>query len=159
VQEELYIHGKLMIVDDKTVICGSANLNDRSQLGTHDSELAIVMADTKILPSTMDGKTYEAGYHAATLRRYLWREHLGLLRPQDMDASNDINAQPPEDGPNDPIEDESYEFVADPLSDELWEMWTSRATRNTQVFEELFHSDPANCSRCISRLTIRCCSN
>lgn len=33
VQEELYIHGKLLIVDDKTVICGSSNINDRSQLG------------------------------------------------------------------------------------------------------------------------------
>lgn len=29
VQEELYIHAKLLIVDDKTVICGSSNLNDR----------------------------------------------------------------------------------------------------------------------------------
>lgn len=29
VQEELYIHSKLLIVDDKTVICGSANINDR----------------------------------------------------------------------------------------------------------------------------------
>lgn len=29
VQEELYIHAKLCIVDDKTVICGSANINDR----------------------------------------------------------------------------------------------------------------------------------
>jgi len=29
VQEELYIHSKLCIVDDKTVICGSSNINDR----------------------------------------------------------------------------------------------------------------------------------
>ena len=29
VQEELYIHGKLLIVDDMTVICGSSNINDR----------------------------------------------------------------------------------------------------------------------------------
>jgi phospholipase D1/2 len=147
VQEELYIHGKVLIVDDKTVICGSSNINDRSQLGIHDSELSIVMTDTKTLPSKMAGKEYEAGYHAATLRRYLWREHLGLLHPQDLDASKDINAQPPEDGLNDPHEGETYEFVADPLSDEVWEMWTSRATRNTEVFEKLFHADPANCSK------------
>jgi len=38
IQEELYIHGKVLIVDDKTVICGSSNLNDRSQLGIHDSD-------------------------------------------------------------------------------------------------------------------------
>ena len=29
VQEELYIHGKVCIVDDKVVICGSSNINDR----------------------------------------------------------------------------------------------------------------------------------
>ena len=29
VQEELYIHGKLLIADDRTVICGSSNINDR----------------------------------------------------------------------------------------------------------------------------------
>ena len=29
VQEELYIHGKLCIVDDRIVICGSSNINDR----------------------------------------------------------------------------------------------------------------------------------
>lgn len=141
IQEELYIHGKVLIVDDKTVICGSSNLNDRSQLGIHDSELSIVMTDTKPLQSKMDGKPYEAGYHAATLRRYLWREHLGLLPPQDLDASEDPNAQPP-DVPNNPQENETYEFVADPLSDEVWDMWTSRASKNTEIFRQLFHADP-----------------
>lgn len=29
VQEELYVHGKVCIVDDRVVICGSANINDR----------------------------------------------------------------------------------------------------------------------------------
>lgn len=33
----LYIHSKLMIVDDKIGICGSANINDRSQEGYRDS--------------------------------------------------------------------------------------------------------------------------
>jgi phospholipase D1/2 len=141
IQEELYIHGKLLIVDDKTVICGSSNLNDRSQLGIHDSELSIVMTDTRTIQTTMNGQPYEAGYHAATLRRYLWREHLGLLPPQELDASKDPNAQPP-DVPVDPQENDTYHFVADPLSDELWEMWTTRATRNTEVFRQLFHADP-----------------
>jgi phospholipase D1/2 len=44
-----YIHSKLMIVDDRRVICGSANLNDRSQNGDHDSEIAILMGRS-ILP-------------------------------------------------------------------------------------------------------------
>lgn len=144
IQEELYIHGKVLIADDKTVICGSSNLNDRSQLGIHDSELSIVMTDAKPLPSKMGGQPYEAGHHAATLRRYLWREHLGLLPPQELDASKDPNAQPP-NVPNNPQKGDTFEFVADPLSDQVWDMWTSRATRNTEVFRQLFHADPDNC--------------
>ena len=144
IQEELYIHAKLLIADDRIVVCGSSNLNDRSQLGYHDSELSIVMEDTKTFQSTMDGQPFEAGWHAATLRRYLWREHLGLLPPQDLDATNDPNAQPPgDDSPNDVSDkDDSWKFVEDPLSDELWETWTGRATTNTLIFRQLFHADP-----------------
>ncbi|KAI8631907.1 phospholipase D/nuclease [Xylariaceae sp. FL1651] len=144
IQEELYIHAKLLIVDDRTVICGSSNLNDRSQEGYHDSELSIVMEDTDRIPSRMDGQPFEAGKHAATLRRYLWREHLGLLPPQEHDASHDPNAQPPgENSPNDIWDrDDSYKFVEDPLSDELWNQWTSSATTNTEIFRHLFHADP-----------------
>lgn len=149
IQEELYIHAKLLIVDDRIVICGSSNLNDRSQEGYHDSELSIVMEDTEKIESTMDGQPFEAGKHAATLRRYLWREHLGLLPPQDHDASGDPNAQPPgEDSPNDIWDrDESYKFVEDPMSDELWEQWTSNATTNTETFRHLFHADPDDHSK------------
>ncbi|TID26640.1 phospholipase D/nuclease [Venturia nashicola] len=143
-QEELYIHGKLLIVDDRTVICGSSNINDRSQLGFHDSELSIVMQDTKMLESTMDGQPYKAGHHAATMRRCLWREHLGLLPPQGLDGSKDPNAQPPGDGVNDNMEGEEYEFVADPLSDKVWEYWMKCADTNTEVFRDLFHADPDN---------------
>ncbi|KAI9833938.1 MAG: hypothetical protein M1819_003447 [Sarea resinae] len=142
VQEELYIHGKVLIVDDRIALCGSSNINDRSQLGFHDSELSIVMEDYNVLDSTMDGKPYKAGQHAATLRRMLWREHLGLLPAQSLDAKDDPNAQPPGDCPNDVQKDETYEFVADPLGDEVWDMWTGRATKNTEVFRYLFHADP-----------------
>ncbi|PNY23973.1 Phospholipase D1 [Tolypocladium capitatum] len=144
IQEELYVHAKLLIADDRVVICGSSNLNDRSQLGDHDSELSIVMEDTKRIQSTMDGKPFDAGYHAATLRRFLWREHMGLLPPQHIDARDDINAQPPSVKPENNIfdRDESYKFVEDPMSDELWSMWTGQADKNTDVFRHLFHADP-----------------
>jgi phospholipase D1/2 len=42
---ELYIHSKILIADDRIAIIGSANLNDRSQLGYHDSEIAVVIED------------------------------------------------------------------------------------------------------------------
>ncbi|KAL8855467.1 MAG: hypothetical protein Q9198_010843, partial [Flavoplaca austrocitrina] len=45
VSEELYVHSKVLIADDRVVICGSANLNDRSQNGDHDSEIAIIVED------------------------------------------------------------------------------------------------------------------
>lgn len=119
------------------------SINSQSQLGFHDSELTIVMEDTKPLESKMNGQPYRAGHHAATLRRMLWREHLGLLPAQPLNASEDPNAQPPNDCENHWFEgDEHDEFVTDPLDDKLWEMWTSRATTNTQVFRHLFHADP-----------------
>lgn len=144
IQEELYIHSKLLIADDRVVICGSSNLNDRSQMGNHDSELSIVMEDTRLVDSTMDGKPFKAGWHATTLRRYLWREHMGLLPAQDPDASGDVNAQPPgEDAPNNPWDKESsYKFVEDPLGEEMWAEWTGRATENSTIFRHLFHADP-----------------
>ena len=43
VTEIIYVHSKLMIVDDKRFIIGSANINDRSLLGCRDSEIAIIV--------------------------------------------------------------------------------------------------------------------
>lgn len=142
VQEELYIHGKVCIVDDRIAICGSANINDRSQLGFHDSELAIVVEDQDFIDSKMDGKPYKAGRLAATLRRQLWREHLGLLPSQDYDASTHPNAQPPDVCMNEIIEGPENDFVTDPLCDELWDTWTGQATVNTEVYRVLFRADP-----------------
>ena len=45
VSEIVYVHSKLMIVDDKIALIGSANINDRSLMGSRDSELAIVVED------------------------------------------------------------------------------------------------------------------
>ena len=101
------------------------------------------MQDTDAIDSRMNGQPYQAGRHAATLRRMLWREHLGLLPAQDLDASDEMNAMPPADGLNEWWSgDEWDQLVTDPLDDKLWDMWTSRATTNTDVFRHLFHADP-----------------
>ncbi|KAF2659568.1 phospholipase D/nuclease [Lophiostoma macrostomum CBS 122681] len=141
-QEELYIHAKVCIIDDRYVICGSSNINDRSQLGYHDSELTIVMNDRDKVETLMDGAPYQAGRHAYTLRSMLWREHLGLCPPQSLDANDDPNAQPPGDSPNDNMEGPEMDFVKDPLSDELWQDWRTKADTNTSIFRDLFHADP-----------------
>lgn len=78
VTEQLYIHAKVIIVDDRIALIGSANINERSMLGNRDSETAAVVRDTDMIWSTMDGKPYLVGRFAHELRMRLMREHLGL---------------------------------------------------------------------------------
>ncbi|KAL8748851.1 MAG: hypothetical protein Q9184_007051 [Pyrenodesmia sp. 2 TL-2023] len=141
VSEELYVHSKVLIADDRTVICGSANLNDRSQNGDHDSEIAIIVEDPTPIDSFMNGRPYRATKFAATLRRQLFRKHLGLLPPQDM-SRPDANFEPI-GVPN------TYDFgsaedrlVTDPLSDTFLNLWNSRAHQNTLAFGKVFHPVP-----------------
>ncbi|KAK1913773.1 hypothetical protein P3342_007017 [Pyrenophora teres f. teres] len=143
VSEELYIHSKLLIADDQIVICGSANLNDRSQLGDHDSEIAIIIQDPKPIDSQMNGQPYRASEFAASLRREIFRKHLGLLKPQDMERPDD-NYEPI-GVPNryDWGSDEDRQVV-DPLSDDFLGMWNWRAHTNTQAFGKVFHPVPTD---------------
>ncbi|KAL8853926.1 MAG: hypothetical protein Q9221_001234 [Calogaya cf. arnoldii] len=141
VSEELYVHSKVLIADDRVVICGSANLNDRSQNGNHDSEIAIIVEDPSPIDSFMDGRPWRASKFAATLRRQLFRKHLGLLRAQDMQRP-DANFEPI-GVPN------IYDFgssedrlVIDPLSDSFINLWNSRAHQNTAAFGRAFHPVP-----------------
>ncbi|KAH7149561.1 hypothetical protein B0J13DRAFT_309036 [Dactylonectria estremocensis] len=78
VTEQLYIHAKAIIVDDRVALIGSANINERSMLGNRDSECAAIVRDTDMIESTMGGKPYQVGRFAHTLRLRLMREHLGL---------------------------------------------------------------------------------
>ena len=78
VTEQLYIHAKCMVVDDRIAIIGSANINERSMLGSRDSECAAVVRDTDMLWSTMNGEPYLVGRFPHTLRMRLMREHIGI---------------------------------------------------------------------------------
>ncbi|RGP80419.1 hypothetical protein FLONG3_1428 [Fusarium longipes] len=144
VSEELYIHSKLLIVDDRLVICGSANLNDRSQLGDHDSEIAVVIEDPTPCESYMNGRPYTASRFAASLRRYLFRKHLGLIPNQRCDQP-DQNWTPVDRDPN------SYDWgspadllVRDPLHPDFQRLWTNTARVNTETFDRAFHPVPTN---------------
>jgi phospholipase D1/2 len=75
ITEQIYIHSKLMIVDDQTVLIGSANINDRSMLGTRDSEVAIVIEDQSQVDSIMMGKKHKAGTTAFNMRQARPRTH------------------------------------------------------------------------------------
>ena len=78
VTEQLYIHAKCMVVDDRVAIIGSANINERSMLGSRDSEVAAIVRDTEVLDSYMAGEPYKVGKFPHTLRMRLMREHLGI---------------------------------------------------------------------------------
>ncbi|KAL8946216.1 MAG: hypothetical protein Q9222_007361 [Ikaeria aurantiellina] len=141
VSEELYVHSKVLIADDRTVICGSANLNDRSQNGDHDSEIAIIIEDPTPLDSYMDERPWQATKFAATLRRQLFRKHLGLLRPQDMERP-DANFEPIGIPNMYDLGSKEDRLVMDPLSDSFLNLWNSQAHQNTVAFGRIFHPVP-----------------
>lgn len=144
VSEELYIHSKVLIADDRLVICGSANFNDRSQLGDRDSEIAAVIEDPTPVDSRMAGRPHTASQFAASLRRRLFRKHLGLLPHQPVDAA-DGNWTPVERGPNEyDWGSEADRLVADPLSDQFASLWRDTARTNTEVFAKVFHPVPSD---------------
>ena len=142
VSEELYIHSKLLIADDQKVICGSANLNDRSQLGSHDSEIAILIEDEDTVDSYMAGKPWKAAKFAASLRRQIFRKHLGLIPPQDVEAI-DGNFLPVGQDKN--VYDwgsKEDHAVADPLAPSFMSLWKTTARNNTEAFRRVFHPIP-----------------
>ncbi len=118
VSELVYVHSKLMIVDDMSVIIGSANINDRSLIGKRDSEIAMVIQDTRTVPTKLNGKPYQAGIFGSSLRQKIFREHLGL--PPDADVS-------------DPVSTSFYKGT-----------WLRQASVNTSVYEQVFNCIPSD---------------
>ncbi|KAG2029703.1 hypothetical protein BDR03DRAFT_815595, partial [Suillus americanus] len=52
--------------------------------GDGDSEIGLVVEDGDMVRLTMDGHPYMATCFATTLHRKLFREHLGLIEPQNV---------------------------------------------------------------------------
>uniref|UniRef100_A0A663MKF8 phospholipase D n=1 Tax=Athene cunicularia TaxID=194338 RepID=A0A663MKF8_ATHCN len=119
VTELIYVHSKLLIADDNTVIIGSANINDRSMLGKRDSEMAIIVQDTETIPSVMDGEDYSAGKFAQSLRLRCFRVVLG---------GSDLSPE-----------------HQDPVCDKFFkEVWISTAARNATIFDKVFRCLPSD---------------
>uniref|UniRef100_A0A670KE29 Phospholipase n=1 Tax=Podarcis muralis TaxID=64176 RepID=A0A670KE29_PODMU len=116
--ELIYIHSKMLIADDRRVIIGSANINDRSLLGKRDSELAVLVEDTDLVPSVMGGQEYQAGKFALSLRLDCFRCVLGVA--SDLD-------------------------IQDPLSDRFfWDIWQATASSNTSIYDKVFSCLPTD---------------
>lgn len=74
----IYVHAKVVVIDDEVALLGSDNLNRRSW--THDSELSIAVFDETRdgrAPSDPGGRGTGARRFARSLRLDLEREHLG----------------------------------------------------------------------------------
>nr|DAD38153.1 TPA_asm: hypothetical protein HUJ06_008794 [Nelumbo nucifera] len=115
---QVYVHSKLMIIDDRVTLIGSANINDRSLLGSRDSEIGVLVEDKDFLDSYMDGKPWKAGKFSLSLRLSLWSEHLGL-------RAGEINQI------RDPVVDETYKHI-----------WMETAKTNTMIYQDVFACIP-----------------
>lgn len=76
--EQIYIHSKLLIVDDRHVIIGSANINDRSLSGKRDSEIAVMLLDTGRERKALRDVVTSVTPLARRLRVNLWLKHFAL---------------------------------------------------------------------------------
>uniref|UniRef100_A0A8C4MDI5 Phospholipase n=1 Tax=Equus asinus asinus TaxID=83772 RepID=A0A8C4MDI5_EQUAS len=127
VSELIYIHSKMLIADDRTVIIGSANINDRSLLGKRDSELAVLIEDTEMEPSLMDGVEYQAGRFALSLRKHCFSVILGAAARPDLD-------------------------LRDPICDVFFQLWQDTAESNANIYEQIFRCLPSNATRSLRAL-------
>ena len=118
ITELIYVHSKLLIVDDQKVLIGSANINDRSMLGIRDSEFAVIMEEDLNYESIMDGQKFSASKYAITLRKALMSEHFNI----------NINDK----------------ILDDPINSKLWIMMKLKAENNTFIYENIFDCFPHN---------------
>jgi phospholipase D1/2 len=114
VTEIVYIHSKLMIVDDDIAIMGSANINDRSMAGDHDSEIACCIKDKSTVESKLNGNHFNKGLFAFTLRKEIFKEILG----------------------------NNFGDLDDPLDKSFLNNLKSRAKKNTETYRKVFKCYP-----------------
>jgi phosphatidylserine/phosphatidylglycerophosphate/cardiolipin synthase-like enzyme len=85
-REQIYVHAKTIIVDDRYFVIGSANSNRRSL--TTDSELGVAIVDNSAVNSSIGGAQQSVGALARSYRKALWAEHLGSASPNDPFDAN-----------------------------------------------------------------------
>eukprot|EP00818_Percolomonas_sp_WS_P000219 CAMPEP_0117449814 /NCGR_PEP_ID=MMETSP0759-20121206/8138_1 /TAXON_ID=63605 /ORGANISM="Percolomonas cosmopolitus, Strain WS" /LENGTH=1044 /DNA_ID=CAMNT_0005242299 /DNA_START=115 /DNA_END=3249 /DNA_ORIENTATION=+ len=111
--EIVYVHAKIMIVDDDIAFISSHNLNDRSFLGNRDSEIGVIVQDQDMTKVPFGGIIRQCGNFAHDLRMEIFRNHLGL----NPDKSED-------------------DLIRDPIA--AFDFWNKRAAENMKVYLEVF---------------------
>ena len=123
VTELIYIHSKLIIVDDQYALLGSANINDRSLLGNRDSELAMFFEDTQKIQGKIAGKKFDKSPNIRDFRVNVLKSICQL----DID----------------------YE---DPLSPKMWKSIDVQTTINTDFYKKVFHVYPCDSLRTLEEV-------
>lgn len=127
VTEQVYVHTKLMIVDDLYALFGSANVNDRSLLGERDSEIAVLVMDGQNSRADINGKGSQRPVRkfAHELRMNVWKKLFGItggVRP----ASDLLSA------------------IEAPGSPDSWKRIQAQAEKNAAAYEAAFPFVPRN---------------
>ena len=115
VTEIVYVHSKMMIIDDDEMIIGSANINDRSMVGEHDSEIAVVISDSNKIDSVLDGANVLVSKTVFDFRMKIFNEFLGECKQKD---------------------------IVDVLSESFRKEWEGTAYNNTQKYKAVFGCYP-----------------
>ncbi|OQR88073.1 phospholipase D, Pi-PXPH-PLD [Achlya hypogyna] len=146
VTEEVYVHSKIMIVDDRACIIGryfalhclmnygraSANINERSMNGDRDSEIAVVVEDTDMEPDVTIGDGAAVGKFAHSFRMKLFEEHFGVT-------------------PGSPL----YAKYSDPVPAATWFAFQDQAMKNSMVYESVFGCLPADAVRSFGDMGVK----
>jgi len=149
VSEQVYVHSKCLIVDDRVAIVGSSNLNDRSMCGDRDSEIAVKVTEPlHCTPTQMDGDHFAAAEFAHSLRLKLWRDHLGMVPLGDQRQldyaelyADTLQRSEFKDGGGVQWWDDD---LSDPVCNDVWQLIRGTATNNTHVLEGAFDERPWN---------------
>ena len=125
VTEQIYVHSKLMIIDDRFALIGSANINDRSLLGDRDSELAVLVMDLESTRKDFlgNGHPQPTRAFAHELRKGIWNKLFGIssgVRPAD----------------------ELKEAIDKPGHPDSWRAIQAVAKRNSEHYEAVFKFIP-----------------
>ncbi|KPN87440.1 phospholipase [Pseudomonas nunensis] len=130
VTEQIYIHSKLLIADDRVAILGSANINDRSLHGKRDSELSVIVRDSSPTPALLDGeRTHQVGQSINKLRKDLWKKHFGLSLTKSSSVAAATHLE---------------KYLDQPASENTWRAIQSQARQNADAYEECFGFIPQN---------------
>lgn len=135
ITEQIYVHSKMLIADDRVAIVGSANANDRSMLGNRDSELGAIIKGTAPIKVELfgDGKEYQVSKVVHEFRKGLWSKLFAV------DAKN-VQVKPAFSG------SELSTILSQPANKATWQAIQQVAKDNMDAYNKVFNFIPQNVS-------------